>query len=89
MCQAPFWALEIEQRASASCPRASVVCRYEKVKVFIAQSCHILCNPMDYSPPGSSAHGISQARILEWVAISCLRRIFLTQGLNLRLLHCR
>ena len=26
---------------------------------------------MDYSPPGSSVHGISQARILEWVAISC------------------
>ena len=29
-----------------------------------------LCNPMDCSPPGSSAHGIFQARILEWVAIS-------------------
>ena len=28
-----------------------------------------LCNPMDYSPPGSSVHGILQARILEWVAI--------------------
>ena len=28
------------------------------------------CNPMDSSPPGSSTHGISQARILEWVAIS-------------------
>ena len=28
-----------------------------------------LCNPMEYSPPGSSAHGIFQARILEWVAI--------------------
>ena len=28
-----------------------------------------LCNPMDHSPPGSSVHGISQARILEWVAI--------------------
>ena len=28
-----------------------------------------LCNTMDYSPPGSSVHGISQARILEWVAI--------------------
>ena len=27
-------------------------------------------NPMDYSPPGSSAHDISQARILEWVAFS-------------------
>ena len=29
--------------------------------------------PMDYSPPGSSVHGISQARILEWVAISSSR----------------
>ena len=28
-----------------------------------------LCNPLDYSPRGSSVHGISQARILEWVAI--------------------
>ena len=28
------------------------------------------CNPMDSSPPGSSIHGVSQARILEWVAIS-------------------
>ena len=35
-----------------------------------AMSCPILCDPMDYSPPGSSVHGISQARILEWVAIS-------------------
>ena len=35
-----------------------------------AQSCPSLCNPMDYSPPGSSVHGIFQARILEWVAIS-------------------
>ena len=35
-----------------------------------AQSCLILCNPMDYSLPGSSIHGISQARILEWIAIS-------------------
>ena len=34
------------------------------------QSCLTLCNPMDYSPPGSSIHGILQARILEWVAIS-------------------
>ena len=34
------------------------------------QSCLILCNPMDYSPPGSSVHGILQARKLEWVVIS-------------------
>ena len=32
-----------------------------------------LCNPMDCSPPGSSVHGILQARILEWVAISSSR----------------
>ena len=38
-----------------------------------AQSCPILCNPMDCSPPGSSVHRIFQARILEWVAISFFR----------------
>ena len=37
------------------------------------QSCMTLCNPVDYSLPGSSAHGILQARILEWVAISFSR----------------
>ena len=36
-------------------------------KVLVAQSCVTLCNPMDCSPPGSSVHGIVQARILEWV----------------------
>ena len=39
----------------------------------VAQSCPTLCNPMDCSPPGSSIHGILQARILEWVAISFSR----------------
>ena len=33
------------------------------------QSCPTLCDPMDCSQPGPSVHGISQARILEWVAI--------------------
>ena len=36
----------------------------------VAQSCPTLCDPMDCSPPVSSVHGISQARILEWVAVS-------------------
>ena len=36
----------------------------------IAQSCPTLSNPMDCSPPGSSFHGIFQARVLEWVAIA-------------------
>ena len=35
----------------------------------VTQLCLTLCNPMDCSPPGSSVHGIFQARILEWVAI--------------------
>ena len=39
----------------------------------VATSCPTLCNPMDCSPPGSSLHGISQARILEWVAVSFSR----------------
>ena len=34
------------------------------------QSCPTLCDPLDGSPPGSSVHGIFQARTLEWVAIS-------------------
>ena len=41
-----------------------------KVKVLVTQPCLTLCDPADYSPPGSSVHGILQARIWEWVAIS-------------------
>ena len=40
----------------------------KKMKVSVAQSCLTLCNPMDCSSPGSSVHGIFQARILEWVS---------------------
>ena len=54
---------------------------YRQVKLYIplesesevAQSCPTLCDPVDYSPPCSSVHGILQARILEWVAISFSR----------------
>ena len=42
----------------------------EKVKV---KSCPTLCDPVDCSLPGSSVHGILQARILEWVAITFSR----------------
>ena len=35
--------------------------------VLVAQSCPTLCDPIDCSPPGSSVHGIPQARILEWL----------------------
>ena len=43
----------------------------------LLQSCLTLCDPIDCSPPGSSVHGILQARILEWVAISYCRGSFL------------
>ena len=39
----------------------------------VAQSCPVLCDPMDCSPPGSTVRGLSQARILEWAAISSSR----------------
>ena len=101
---------------------------WETVKVLVTQLYLIFCDSMDCSPPGSSVHGILQARILEWVAIlfsrdilhpgieprspvlqvdslpaepqkkpentgvgslSLFQGIFLTQGLNQGLLHCR
>ena len=54
-----------------------------------AQSCLTLRDPMGCSLPGSSVHGILQARILEWVAIPFSGGIFPTQGWNLCLLYCR
>ena len=39
------------------------------MKMLVAQWCPTFCDPMDYSPPGSSVCGILQARMLEWVAI--------------------
>ena len=51
----------------------------------LAQSCRTICDPVEGSLPGSTVHGIFQARILEWAAISFSP----TQGLNPGLLHCR
>ena len=42
---------------------------FQSVSVLVAQLCPTLFNPMDHSPPGSSANEILQVRILEWVAI--------------------
>ena len=46
--------------------------QYIKVKreSEVARSCPTLCDPMDCSLPGSSTHGIFQARVLEWVAVA-------------------
>ena len=46
---------------------------HNATKVLVAQSRLTLCNPMDYSLPGSSVQGILQARKLEWVAITFSR----------------
>ena len=73
-----WWALPIPYPMSLS-----------PLKALVAQSCPILCDPLDSSPPGSSVHGLLQARILEWVSISFSRGIFPSQGLNLNLLHCK
>ena len=49
--------------------RRGVNCLSEVPRVLVAWLCPTLCDPVDCSPPGSSVHGILQARILEWVAI--------------------
>ena len=47
---------------------------YVWVHALSLQLCPTLCDPMDWSPPGSSVHVIFQARILEWVAMPSSRR---------------
>ena len=54
----------------------------------VAQLCLTLCDLMDCSPPGSSVHGISQTRILEWVAVSFSGNLP-NLGIEPVLLHCR
>ena len=75
------WAVKEQVRLSGMLPPGGE----EMMCCLVAQPC--LCDPMDCSLPGSSVHGISQARILERVAISFNQAIFLTQGSNPRLLH--
>ena len=54
----------------------------EEVKVLVAQLCLTLCDPMDYSPPGSSVHGILRARILEWVANNKINKLVFKSKLS-------
>ena len=55
----------------------------------VTQSCPTLCNPMDYSPPGSSVHGDSPGNNTEVDCHALLQGIFPTQGSNPGLPHCR
>ena len=78
--QNPTWNHRLVQNWERSTSRLCIVtliieltCRIDSDSE-VAQSCPTLCNPMDCSLPGSSIHGIFQARVLEWVAISFSRR---------------
>ena len=54
---------------SLCCSLETITMLIGYVYVLVAQLCLTLCDPMDRNPPGSSVHGVLQARILEWVAI--------------------
>ena len=83
----------ISQRASAYCALLHPVRFSAPVLPLVCMcrfhSCLTLCHPMDCSPPGSPVHGMLQARIRERVASFLLQGIFLTQGSNPSLSHCR
>ena len=79
-------------------PISKNTCSTMKSNILLASSCccrfvwllscvQLFCDSMDCSSPGSSVHGVSQARILEWFATSFSRGIFLTQGPNQCFLH--
>ena len=71
------WGYWASQRLSCRLPGCPVLLFPSQVffpGCLVAKSCPTLCDPMDCSPLGSSVHGISQASILEWVAISFSRR---------------
>ena len=77
------WLIHVVWNHSATTELLKSVCMHVK----LLQSCLILCDPMDCSPPGSSGHmGFSRQ---EWVAIPFSRGIFPTRGSNPGLLHCR
>ena len=83
------------QPTSLPCPRDSpgkntgVACHFllqcMKVKSEreVAQLCPTLSDPVDYSLPGSSIHGVFQARVLEWGAIAFSRQTFVVKVISL------
>ena len=76
-----------------------MICAFDKKKYLIilvclglcvlTQSCPILCDPLDYIPPGSSVHGIFPDKNTRVSCHFLLQGIFPTQGSNPWLLHCR
>ena len=90
-----FLVLKVSSHCLPSIPICVQISSYKDVCVCVSarllQSCPTLCNPMDWSPPGSSVCGILQARILEWVAKPSCRGSFQSRDwtASLSLLHCR
>ena len=62
-------------------------CMKGKSESEVAQQCPSLRHPVDCSPPGSSVHGILQARVLEWVAIAFSSNTNLNSTINLLKYH--
>ena len=65
--------IKLDKVFCLSKPRFPHLYKVKESESEVAQSCLTLCDPVVCSPPGSSIHGILQARILEWVAISFSR----------------
>ena len=63
-------ALTLPAKPFRGCPAGMCICMCESE---VTQSCSTLCDPMDCTLPGSSVHGIFQAIVLEWIAISFSR----------------
>ena len=66
-------ALKDKRKKKSTFEKCYAKIKTRRVKVLVAQLCPTFCDPTDCSPPGSSVHGILQARILEWSAISFSR----------------
>ena len=73
---------QVESNECVMCIHCAVLC-------LVAQTCLTLCDPMDCSPPGSSVHGDYPGKNTRVGCHALLQGIFLTQGLNPGLLHCR
>ena len=69
-------AIQLSHPLLSSSPALNLSQHQKESESDVTQSCLTLCDPMACSPPGSSIHGIFQARILEWIAIFFARGFF-------------
>ncbi|CAI9150671.1 unnamed protein product [Rangifer tarandus platyrhynchus] len=85
-----LWLLHSYRESCTVLDAMGQLCAHRGQKLcLVAQSCLILDDPVDCSPPDSSVHGILQARTLELVAIPFFQGLFPTQGSNHGLWHYR